>query len=316
MLAIALAILPVFALILAGYLARRTGVLGPQAATELNRFVVYMALPALLFSVTAGTPLAELWQPELIGTFFISALIVGGIIIVTQRLRRRELADAVIDGLNGCYSNSVYLGLPVCLVLLGPGILAPVSLLGAVSVAGLFILAVLIIEIGRHAGHHPFGMIGKVGGSLLRNPLFISPLAGTLWSASGLALPGGVQDFLKLLSTAASPCALVALGLFLALPHSDEHRQPAFTIPWLSLMKLIVQPAIAAVIAFRLIDMPRETAILAVLITAMPTGTGPSMVAELYRRDMRVTSGTVALSTIAGIVSLSLCALLLGIAPV
>jgi len=50
-----LVVLPVFALIFAGWLVRRLGVLGPHATTELNRFVVYLALPALLFDIMAHT---------------------------------------------------------------------------------------------------------------------------------------------------------------------------------------------------------------------------------------------------------------------
>lgn len=324
MLVIALTILPVFALILAGYLARRARLLGPQAGTEINKFVVYLALPALLFNVTARTPLADLWQPGLLGTFFISALIIGGIVTAIQKLRQKHLADAVIDGLNACYPNSVYLGLPVAMLLLGPSVLAPVSLLGAVSVAGLVIFAVLIIEIGQNAAHPPLVMIRKIGRSLLRNPLFISPLLGTLWSASGLTMADSIANGLSLLAAAASPCALVALGLFLAQPNAADDKadspSTARQSPWrdvtgLTLMKLIGQPIIAAVFAFFVFDLPKDIAILSVLAAAMPTGTGPLMVAELYRRDMYVTSGTVAASTILAVITLSICAVLLGVTP-
>lgn len=313
MITIALAILPVFALILGGYLARRMDVLGPQAASELNRFVAYMALPALLFEVTASTPSAQLWQPGLLGSFFIAAMITGGIAITVQRKRGRPFVDAVIDGLNASYSNAVYLGLPVVLVLLGRQSLALASVLGAAAMAGLFIIAVFIIEIVRHAGHHPIALVAKVFRSLMRNPLFVSPVAGALWSVSGLGLPEGVYNFLKLLGSAASPCALVSLGLFLALPSTDTYVPRRFTVPWLATMKLVVQPGLAALLAFTVFDLPRDVAMLAVLVSALPTGTGPSMVAALYHRDMKVISATVALTTFTGILTVSLCAKLMGI---
>ena len=46
-------VLPIFALIFAGWICRRGNILGPLAATEINRFVVYLALPALLFDIVA-----------------------------------------------------------------------------------------------------------------------------------------------------------------------------------------------------------------------------------------------------------------------
>jgi predicted permease len=53
-------LLPVFGLVFAGFACRRRGVLGPSAASELNRFVVWLALPALLFDITAQRDLATI----------------------------------------------------------------------------------------------------------------------------------------------------------------------------------------------------------------------------------------------------------------
>ena len=61
------AVVPIFALVLVGWLVRRVGILGPQATTELNRFVVYLALPALLFDVIANAAWHQLWLPGFIG---------------------------------------------------------------------------------------------------------------------------------------------------------------------------------------------------------------------------------------------------------
>ena len=55
-------VLPIFALVLTGYAARRFGALGPTATREVNRFVVYLALPAMLFSIMAKADLEEIWQ--------------------------------------------------------------------------------------------------------------------------------------------------------------------------------------------------------------------------------------------------------------
>ena len=62
-------VLPVFALILLGYLCRRSGRMGPTGASELNRFVVWLGLPALLFSLTAKADWAHIWQPGFLLAF-------------------------------------------------------------------------------------------------------------------------------------------------------------------------------------------------------------------------------------------------------
>ena len=70
-------ILPIFALILAGFLCRRLGILGPGAASEINRMVVWLCLPALLFKVTATATWSEIWHPGFIVAFGAGAVKVG-----------------------------------------------------------------------------------------------------------------------------------------------------------------------------------------------------------------------------------------------
>jgi malonate transporter len=56
-------LLPVFGLIFAGFVCRRRGLLGPTAASELNRFVVWLALPALLFDIMAHSCISQRLSP-------------------------------------------------------------------------------------------------------------------------------------------------------------------------------------------------------------------------------------------------------------
>ncbi|OZB46241.1 MAG: transporter, partial [Polynucleobacter sp. 39-45-136] len=66
-------LLPVFALILLGYLSGKSGKLGANASIELNRFVIWLALPAQLFNFAANSGWETLWQPGFIAAFLISA---------------------------------------------------------------------------------------------------------------------------------------------------------------------------------------------------------------------------------------------------
>ena len=122
-----LIVLPIFALVLAGWLARRSGVLGPNATTELNRFVVYLALPALLFDVTSHAHWHDLWQPGFIALFGISTLLIFAVTVAVRLRAPRHLADAAIDGLNAGYANTAYMGFPITLAVLGQEALAPTT---------------------------------------------------------------------------------------------------------------------------------------------------------------------------------------------
>lgn len=101
-----LAVIPVFGLILAGYLAGRSRVMGPNAGDGLSRFVIWLALPALLFDIVANARLADLWRPGFIAVFGLSGLITLALAVAVSRFNGRNcLVDAVIEGSNASYPN-------------------------------------------------------------------------------------------------------------------------------------------------------------------------------------------------------------------
>lgn len=304
MLSTLLIVLPIFALIFAGWAARRLGVLGPQATTELNRFVIYLALPALLFDIVAHVHWAEVWQPGFIAAFGLSGALIFAATVALRFRRPRHLADAAIDGLNAGYANVGFIGFPLLLVALGRQSLAPTMIATIITVCVIFAFAILLIEIGLQSGTPRSQLAMKLGGSLLRNPLLIAPALGALVPLAGLAIPAPIETFLKLLGGAASPCALVALGLFLAEKRQAARRNTGSTALLVG-FKLVVQPVVAWVLASVVFGLSPLLTHAAVLLAALPTGTGPFMLAELYRREADVTSSVVLVSTVVSIVTVS-----------
>ena len=298
-------VLPIFALIFAGWVVRRIGVLGPQATTELNRFVVYLALPALLFDIVAHARWSELWQPGFITVFGSSCLTVFALTLAIRLRGTRHLADAAIDGLNAGYANTGFIGFPLALVTLGKEALAPTLVASIITVCVLFAAAIVLIEIGLQTEQRGAQLGMKVARSLLRNPLLVAPVLGALVPLARLSVPASAETFLKLLSGAASPCALVALGLFLAQKRPETSESLAGSTALLVACKLLLQPALAWVLAAFVFRLPPLLAHSAVLLAALPTGTGPFMLAEFYRREADVTSNVILVSTILSLVSVS-----------
>ena len=71
-------------------------------------------------------------------------------------------------------------------------------------------------------------------------------------------------------------------------------------------MKLLLQPAIAWVVAFQLLTLPPAWGETAVIMSALPTGAGAFILAKLYGREAASTSGAVLVSTIVSFATLSL----------
>ncbi len=304
MLATLFVVLPIFAIIFTGWASAKTKILGPNAMTELNRFVIYLALPALLFQITASSHGSELWQPGFIAVFSISSFIVFFIGIFISLRMKTTMTDASINGINAAYPNTAYMGFPLTLLAFGSVSLTITTIATIITVCVTFAFAIILIEISKQRTGSPLQIIGKTALSLVKNPLLISPFLGALFSASGLHLPEPADQFLKLLGGSASPCALVALGLFLARSKPITRSTLSTTISLVSL-KLIIHPVLAYILGVYIFGLSDLYLHVAVLISALPTGTGSFMLAEYYHRDATITSNAILLSTIFSVFTVS-----------
>jgi hypothetical protein len=178
-------ILPVFALIFAGYACRKTNRLGPNASSELNRFVVYLALPALLFDIMATTPWHTLDQPAFIAVFGLGAGGVFGLTVLIRLKQSRHLADASLDGLNAAYPNTGFIGLPLCMLAFGHASLAPAVIATVMTVCVLFAVAIVLIELGLQTEKKLVATLGQGGQVADHQSVVVRAVRGLVVQRSG-----------------------------------------------------------------------------------------------------------------------------------
>jgi predicted permease len=237
------AVFPLFALILLGYVSGRRRLLGPGAVDSLNKFVVWMALPALLFQSMAQITWEEVNQPGYLAATALAIAVVFALSWLLERRRRGRLADLSIEALAASYANAGFMGIPLCLMLFGEEGLPAVVLATLLTACGLFAFSIVLIEIDLQGSSRLGRTLSRVARSLLRNPLVTAPLLGMAVAALGWPLPYALKQFTSLLGDAASPCALVTIGLFLSQGRSSEHKGVVWRIVAL---KLVLHPAVAA----------------------------------------------------------------------
>ena len=294
---------PIFGLILAGFVCRRTNVLGPASASELNRFVVWLALPALLFYTVARTSWTELYQPGFAAAYGLGLAAVFVLVLAWRKLQGAHLADASIDAMAAAYPNAGYIGFPMGVLVFGAPSLLATTIATLFTACALFAIAIVCIEVGMQTEKRLHRVGFKVVKALARNPLIVAPVAGLVFMATETALPQGIDSFMGLLAGAASPCALVSLGLFLA--EKRPVASPGQAALWLTLGKMVLQPAITWWLAAQVFGLSPLWTGMAVLLAAMPTGTGPYMLAEYYARDARLTARVILFSTVLALATLS-----------
>ena len=169
-------------------LARRIGILGPNAYLELNRFTASLALPALIFDNVAHVTPAQLHQPGFVASFGIGALVVFAVPLIFAR-GQRAFGDRALDGLSGCYPNTGYIGLPLAFLAFGPPSAPGATIAAVFTTCILFGIAIALLEWDLHRGH-AFGVTArKVASSLLRNPIVIAPICALTVTAGWVEIP-------------------------------------------------------------------------------------------------------------------------------
>lgn len=296
--------LPVFAIIAAGILMGRLKVLGPASSEALNKFVYFVALPAVLFLSTARTPLGEILNGPFLGAFLGAMLLVyvGGALL-GGLIHRERAAVRCMQGLTASFSNTGYMGIPLFLAAFGADRLAPAILATIVMSVIMVGIAVIWLEFAQSSG----GLgkaLGDVGRALMRNPLIVASAAGVLWSMTlGVGtVPRPVVTFCELVGGSAGPCALFAIGLFIG---TRPFRADVGEIGWVVAMKLLVQPLLTWALIAYVFPLDPYWAASAIILAALPTGGLTFVVASQYGVYVERTSAAILVSTILSTVTLS-----------
>jgi len=298
-------VLPVFAIILAGYLSGKAKLLGSASSEALNKFVYWMALPPVLFLGTARRPLAELLNGPFIGAFLGSMLMVYALGALMGRMLHKEKSETLcMQGLTACFSNTGYMGIPLFIAYFGADRLAPAILATVIMSAIMVGIAVIWLEFAASHGQGLGKALRDVGKAIAKNPLIVSSAAGVAWS---LLLPQGsvpqpIVTFCELMGAAAGPCALVAIGLFLA---TRDIKAPIGEIAWVVALKLLVHPLLCWLLIRTLFPMDPFWTASAMVLAALPTGALTFVVATQYRIYIERTSAAILVSTVVSVVTLS-----------
>ncbi len=311
---------PFFALVLAGYLAAHRHVLPESAIPGLNAFVLYFALPCMLFRFGAGTPIFELLNPVVLGVYLAAALLIVFVTIAITLRPPVGLKDAAFGALVAAFPNTGFMGVPLLVALLGPAAAGPVI---ASMLADLFVtssLCIALASVGDAAGRSArAGAVRALRGAL-SNPLPWAIALGALFSVAGWQLAGPVDTVVRLLADAATPVALFTIGAVLhrAGRHAHTRTPPARYLPVVAI-KLFVHPLLvfllagAAMVAGLPIT-PFQATVLT-LAAALPSASNVSLLAERYGADNGRVARIIMASTAVAFVSFTLLAWAFGLRP-
>jgi malonate transporter and related proteins len=117
---------PFFALVLCGYWAARSHLLPESAIPGLNAFVLFFALPCLLFRFGESTPVLQLLNPSVLLAYTLCAVTIVGLTVWLTYRNPINLKDAAFGALVASFPNTGFMGVPLLVALMGPAAAGPV----------------------------------------------------------------------------------------------------------------------------------------------------------------------------------------------
>ena len=291
-------ILPVFTVIVTGWLAGALGYVARDLSDALIHFAYNVAMPALLIVTIAQEPARSLLAWRFLAAFGGGSLLCFAIVFGSLRVfGGQRLASAAMQGWAASMTNTGFIALPVLRATYGAAAVAPAAIATVFVAVIMFPAAVLMQELDSS---RPGGVVstpGKLARHVILNPMVLSTLVGVAWAASGVPMPGPVNAYLQILADALTACALFAIGLGVSMDslRSDIGRSAALAAVKLGLMPLIV---LGLSIALRLEPL---YLIVAVVCAAVPTAKTVYILSGEYQCEESTVAATVSLTTLCSI---------------
>jgi malonate transporter len=320
MLQILLVTFPFFALVLCGYLAARWRGMPLEAIPGLNSFVLFFALPCLLYRFAARSSIVELLDASVSSIYLVCALVMVTITIAATRRVPVGWKDASLGALAAAFPNSGFMGVPLLVALIGARAAGPAIVCLALDMIVTSSLCIALSRLDTASGEGAARTVLHALKQVATNPLPWSIGLGCIASATGLELPGPAMRTVDLLADGASPVALFTIGAVLArpakaAPGSLPSRKRGSDVPLLVLCKLIVHPALIFAVgkSAQTLGVPLDNFSLTVLVLvgALPSASNVPMLAERYGGNTARVARVTLVTTAAAFLSFSAAVALL-----
>ena len=292
------ALVPIFAMIVMGFVMRRYGPYGDGFWVPTERLNYFVLFPALLVTNLAGAEIKEieLWPMAL--------AMVGAVLMVGAGCfaLRRALP---IDGpgfaalFQGAIRPNAYVAIAAGVALYdNPGLtLVAVGIVVVLPMVN--VLSVIVLSThGADADLRGRDALAQI----VRNPIILACALGVALNLSGLGLPSVGVEFLRLLGRAALPLGLLCVGAGLDVAAA---RAVGRVVAAAATLKLIVLPGLTALLCL-ILGVHGATAALAVLFNACPASASSYILTRQMGGDHRLMAGIITVETLAAMITLPL----------
>ena len=265
---------PIYFVVALGYACTRAGLFQRTDMRVFGKFVIQLALPALLFNALSQRSVAEVLNPVFLAAYALGALAAGGVGLAwARRLAGKPLSEAGIVAMGFSCPNSGFIGFPLVAQLFGP-VNAGIGLALAMVVENFLLLplwlAVSDADVGEAGGSRAQRLrlaLAQSLRSVLRNPMIWGIALGFLFSLTGWRLPEPVARTVNLFAAATAALSLFVIGGSLVGIRLQHHAREVAVI---AAGKLLLHPLLVLAAVLLLPPMQPELQTVVVVMAAVP----------------------------------------------
>jgi len=294
-------VLPVFAIIVTGWLVGWLGYLSRSLADGLVHFAYNVAMPALLIVKIAQEPARHLLEWRFLLAFGGGSMLCFVLVFAAVRvLWGRDLAASTVYGMTAAMTNTGFVALPVLHSIYGQPAVLPAAVATVFVAAVMFPVTVILLEHAKGGSQGPQAGAADLARQIALNPMVLSTLIGLAWAILGLPMPAPVAAYLNILAAALTPCALFAIGLGLSIDDVRAHLTASLA---LAAVKLLIMPLIVYGLCIATGLNPLYT-IAAVICAAVPTAKTMYILAHGHKVEEPLVAATISITTLLSVVTL------------
>lgn len=302
--AFTIALIPIMALILAGYVLKRINFMPEQSWSGMEKLTYFILLPALLVRTLGNQSLEGIPWPAMLGVVIGVLMISATVLIFIHRLRA-SFSDATFTSIfQGGVRFNTYIALSVSLALYGVEGLALVTV-----AAGFMIVLINLLCISAFIiwGNSSFKGLVPFVRAIIANPLIISCAVGWFLSLSDIGMPVIIGDILEIVGRAALPFGLLAVGAALK-PEMVRGHVKAISIS--SLVQFVLKPLTAALL-ISLTGLSGVSAAVLIIAFMTPTATSAYILARQLGGDTETMVSIITFQTLLAFIVMPVIAFIL-----
>ena len=286
--------IPIFLVMVIGYILKQIGMLNDNFVTVANKFNFKVTLPFMLFKDIAGVDIKAVFDIKYVLFCAIVSTICFWVVWGTAKLlvRDKTIRGAFVQ--SSFRGSAAVMGLAFIQNIYGSSAMGPLMIVSAVPLYNIFSVIVLTFEANDSTGIDKKAKIRQAGINICKNPIILSILAGLIVGLLGIQFPTLVNKTVSNVAQMATPLALITIGAGFEGRKALAKIAPTMAA---SMIKLVLQPLVFLPVAAWM-GFSGEKMIAILIMLASPTTPSCYIMAKSMNNDEVLTASVIVTTTL------------------